>query len=434
MATIKPFIRTSVKNKKAKIRFRLSDGTDVQIFFISEMEIDPLHFDSKKGCIKDRIIVDEEYRYKVNTYIANIKDIISQIYNKRKSTDIVSSEWLTEKVNDQLYCKEEEVVKLDFTTLFEMFLSQSQVCRSRLRHYKSTLRLLDRFTSYMKLKNTSFELNLLTIEADVWYNFINYTQNEGDLISKSRRVFNDDDIKSNRSYNTTMSIWKRVKAFLNWAILNKYSANVSHKMVKVKTEVYSTPYYITIEERNMIYNFDFSSNKRLEIQRDIFIFHCLIGCRVGDLVKLKKNSIINGSVEYVANKTIKESARIIRVPLNETALSIIQKYSEYAGDILLPFITPQKYNDAIKEIFNTVELKRLVTVIDGVTGRENKVPINTVASSHMARRTFVGNLYKKVKDPNLIGSLSGHCEGSKAFARYREIDEDIKKELISMLD
>lgn len=52
----------------------------------------------------------------------------------------------------------------------------------------------------------------------------------------------------------------------------------------------------------------------------------------------------------------------------------------------------------------------------------------------MARRTFIGNLYKKVKDPNLIGSLSGHVEGSKAFARYRDIDEDIRREVVSLLE
>ena len=59
---------------------------------------------------------------------------------------------------------------------------------------------------------------------------------------------------------------------------------------------------------------------------------------------------------------------------------------------------------------------------------------NEIASSHLARRTFIGNLYKKVKDPNLVGSLSGHKEGSKAFARYRDIDEDMKKELVDLLD
>ena len=52
----------------------------------------------------------------------------------------------------------------------------------------------------------------------------------------------------------------------------------------------------------------------------------------------------------------------------------------------------------------------------------------------MARRSFVGNLYKKVKDPNLIGKLSGHKEGSKAFARYREIDEETSQETVNLLE
>jgi hypothetical protein len=52
----------------------------------------------------------------------------------------------------------------------------------------------------------------------------------------------------------------------------------------------------------------------------------------------------------------------------------------------------------------------------------------------MAKRSFIGNIYKKVKDPNLVGALSGHKEGSKAFARYRAIDDDMKKELINLLD
>ena len=89
---------------------------------------------------------------------------------------------------------------------------------------------------------------------------------------------------------------------------------------------------------------------------------------------------------------------------------------------------------AIKKIFTVCGVDRLVTILNPTTGEEEKRPINEIASSHLARRTFIGNLYKKVKDPNLVGSLSGHKEGSKAFARYRDIDEDMKKELVGLLD
>lgn len=77
---------------------------------------------------------------------------------------------------------------------------------------------------------------------------------------------------------------------------------------------------------------------------------------------------------------------------------------------------------------------RVVTIVNPVTKQSEQHPICDVASSHMARRTFIGNLYKKVKDPNLVGKLSGHCEGSKAFARYRDIDDDMIKEMTNLLD
>ena len=30
--------------------------------------------------------------------------------------------------------------------------------------------------------------------------------------------------------------------------------------------------------------------------------------------------------------------------------------------------------------------------------------------------------------------MSGHSEGSRAFARYRKIDDEMKKELVDLLD
>jgi len=43
------------------------------------------------------------------------------------------------------------------------------------------------------------------------------------------------------------------------------------------------------------------------------------------------------------------------------------------------------------------------------------------------KKYAIGNLYKKVQDPNIVASLSGHVEGSRAFSRYREIDKEINQ-------
>lgn len=35
---------------------------------------------------------------------------------------------------------------------------------------------------------------------------------------------------------------------------------------------------------------------------------------------------------------------------------------------------------------------------------------------------------------NIVASMSGHKEGSKAFARYREIDKDIKRDALKVFE
>ena len=147
--------------------------------------------------------------------------------------------------------------------------------------------------------------------------------------------------------------------------------------------------------------------------------------KAGDL---KKRDVINGAVEYIPTKTIKENVRTVVVQLNTIAQEIVDRYAD------LPFESSERYNDNIKLLFEKAGVTYLVTKLDTVTRTELKVPINEIASSHMARRTFIGNIYKLVKDPNLVSALTGHAEGSRAFTRYRTIDIDMKKDLVKILE
>ena len=169
-------------------------------------------------------------------------------------------------------------------------------------------------------------------------------------------------------------------------------------------------------------------------QNQTYFFQSLIGCRIGDYYRMTKQNLINGAIEYIPRKTKEGNPVTVRVPLNDKAKAILEKYKDYDGDSLLPFIYEQKYNESIKEAFKLVGIDRVVTILDPLTNEDVKKPLYEVVSSHMARRTFIGNIYKKVKDPNLVGALSGHKEGSKAFNRYQEIDEEMKKELVTLLD
>lgn len=302
-----------------------------------------------------------------------------------------------------------------------------------------------RYELYMQLSvRKDYKINIDTFSSEDINDFEKFLRSEDSIFKIYPEIYQSSPEKSHRirkksrplpkGDNTIICMLGRFRAFYNWCNSHGITGNRPFLNYSGKTtEKYGTPYYISIEERDILANYDMSNYPKLEEQRDIFIFQCLIGCRVSDLMMMTQDNVINGAIEYVPNKTRRDRPQIVRVPLNKRALSIIEKYKD-CGEKLLPFISKQKYNDAIKKAFTVAGINRIVTILNPTTGKEEKRPINEIASSHLARRTFIGNLYKKVKDPDLVGSLSGHVEGSKAFGRYREIDDKMKMELISLLD
>ncbi len=81
-------------------------------------------------------------------------------------------------------------------------------------------------------------------------------------------------------------------------------------------------------------------------------------------------------------------------------------------------------------MFKAAGIDRTVTVTNPVTGLEEARNLCDIASSHLVRRTFITLLYKTVQNPELIGEMSGHSEGSRAFVRYRRIDDDLLRATI----
>lgn len=169
-------------------------------------------------------------------------------------------------------------------------------------------------------------------------------------------------------------------------------------------------------------------------QRDIFIFQCHTGCRVSDLYGFTKKNIVDGQLVYIARKTKEGNPVTIRVPLTSTAKEILRKHKKDSEERLFKYINKQDYNEHIREVLRICGINRNIVRLNPTTREPETVRICDAASSHMARRTFIGNLYKKVKDQNLISSMTGHGVNSKAFARYREIDDDIKTQTIKLIE
>ncbi len=440
MATVTAFVRTTKKKAdRANVRFRLRDGRDIQLFHKSEIEVNPTLWDDAKQEIKAKVVFDADERLKISTDVADRKNAILRLYNAAADKGALTSEWLETEIDKCLHPEKYDIGERPqtFFEVFTEFLGQRKVSEIRLRAFRVDFRALKRFEMYEQLVGkVSFQLSLDTITPDILRDFEEFLRNEYLFAEKYPSIYEavpESRTPQPRGQNTINGILIRIRTFFIWAVDSGKTANNPFRKFKIEECVYGTPFYISIDERNRLYQTNLTRHPHLAVQRDIFVFQCLIGCRVGDLYKMTRANIINGAIEYIPRKTKDGRPVTVRVPLNSIAKEILAKYSDTGGR-LLPYISEQKYNIAIKRIFLAARLSRPVTIINPTT-REPKIrPLNEIASSHLARRCFVGNLYKQVKDPNLVGALSGHKEGSQAFARYREIDEQMKTELVKMLE
>jgi integrase len=320
--------------------------------------------------------------------------------------------------------------KSEFFTMFDKYATISKFSAERKRLVKSIKNQWERFEAKRGITIT-FE----TVTLDLLRDFENYLANESTKSKANNKP--EEQIKSPKGRNTIHKIMALNRAFWKFAKIEfkQQGKNIHSPFGEdgymVPEESYGDPIYITKEERNILYNAKLDS-ERLQRVRDIFVFQCLIGARVGDLCQLTKANVQDGILTYIARKTKDKKPVAVNVPLSKNALEILSRYDLPDGR-LLPFITDQRYNTYLKDLFRKVEINRTVTRLNPTTSEPEQVKICDIISSHMARRAFIGNLYGKV-DSGIIGSMSGHIKGSKAFTRYYGVSAELQKQAIDLID
>lgn len=419
--------------------------------------------------ISKRIETPEvKYHREQEAKINKLKEVIAIKYDEADK-DNINGDWFKEIVDRFNHPEKYITAKAQgqsFYELGEQYIKKRDLAESHARVFRVLFRAVARYEGFIRATDAtrkSFSFDIDTITKDDIEDFSDYLRNEKSLSEEYPSIFEkllDEypvgvrkgrDKLEERGENTIIKMRTRLKSLFMFFYDEGKTSNRPFDGVTIGTAKVGTPYYITIEERNKIAEADLQASwetmdddfkkkckmpiKTLISCRDIFVFQCLIGCRVGDLLNLTERHIHDGILVYTPHKT-KDGADAMqaRVPLHPKAIALIEQYKGAdAKGRLFPFITAQKYNDAIKAIFTMAGVTRDVEVRNPKTGENEIRPINEIASSHLARRTFVGNAYFKVHDPNLIGKMSGHVEGSKAFKRYRKIEDETLKEVIDLI-
>lgn len=382
--------------------------------------------------------------------------------------DAIDSNWLRNTIDrfnhpDKFISQAEKDAAKSIYELGDQFIQHEDYSISVIKHFKGVLRNMARYEAFVRImdkKPNENVWNIASIDRERIEDFRNYLRNEHQLQNEHKAIFKRllEDYPSEinvihkspkinkRGEITINKMLKLMRRLFKWMISSGITSNNPFDQIKIESERYHfDPVCLTTDERDAIANYDLSDHPALEAQRDIFIFQCLVGCRVSDLIRLNESNVLSSRdadgneikvLEYTPIKTKKETSAKPRIPLNQSALSLIAKYKgiDRKGR-LFPFISDQKYNIAIKAFMKEMFEK------DGILGRmvimsdeSDPKPLYQAAASHLARRTFVNTAYQIERDPAIVCKMSGHKEDSKSFARYRKISDQTTAITTSMME
>lgn len=438
------FIRkTAAKNNVtdlAKVYFRVRDTGGVDIKAASELSINPNHWSAEKQGYKPRIaLVSDEKRMAFDKAIQEITHLVTKEYHRG-----VDGAWLQNLIEEYHHPdinsrggNKSEVYSLTYQ--IQQYIDETPLAQDSRDHHLGNIDKISRYERFQHevMHRRGFRLCVDSITPEDLRDFKTWLQEEylyGEKYPLFYKDIHPTKYSQVRSENSISGYFQRIRTVQKWCVKKGLTRNNPFDRFQLAPPMYADPFYLTLEERDRVYHADLSAlHPANSVYRDIFMFHCLIGCRVSDLSRLTKANIVDGFVEYIPQKTKGVHANTVRVPLNQKALAILERYKDIENS-LLPTFCQFTYNMKIKRILKYVGIDRLVMTLDPKTRKEVMRPLYEVASTHTARKTFIGNLYKQVKDPNLIASMSGHVEGSRAFVRYRNVDDEMKKELVNLLD
>jgi len=404
MATVKAFIRTISKKEYVNVRFRLTDGRNLQLFHKSEIKVDPSHFDVKAEKIKTKVLFNPAKRKDFDKSISDRKNLIEEIYISETDKNKLSSVWLEQAIDKQLH--QEKYINDDikhpstFIKYIAYFIDKAPLRRDKttgrllannnIQKYKATEKHLINFAKQENKEDYLFS----EINIDFYHRFVLYLQ------------------KLNFTQNTVGKQIRVLKTMLNDAS----DINIDMKDFKVFTEEVDNV-YLNEEELQRIKDLDLSNSPHLDRVRDSFLILCWTGCRYSDLDKLNEDNIENGYFTFRQQKTNTK----VTIPLHTVVDEIFKKYNYQMPEP----ITNQRFNEYIKDVAEIAEFNSKVAITRTVGGKlkTENIKKSKLISSHTGRRSFCTNMYKQGLPTIMIMSISGH-KSEKNFLKYIKIRQD----------
>lgn len=333
---------------ESEINMRLYVSRDIRLRVGSGIWIDRKRW-GKKNDINIPLIQGEERDMLLDkrTKLKTLTDYLENIINTSENKNMIDRPFIEKQIKKfhRPARKSATPAEASFFDVMEKYVTTHKLSEPRRKNFRVVIRSLHRFELFrQKEGHKGFKMVFADLNSELLRQVEGFLLNEKKVFLKYPEIYDqfpystkmalktpkrerppiiDEEgnkvlkgIPKPRGQNSVADMFKRFRAFIIWAIDNGYTANNPFKHFTIGEVVYGTPIYISNEERNKLLGMDMSADRELETQRDIFVFQCLVGCRVSDLYKMTYRNIINDAVEYIPRKTKEDRPITVRVPLN----------------------------------------------------------------------------------------------------------------------
>lgn len=363
-----------------------------------------------KSNIKDKDLINDK-----------LKKLTASVEDKWRSDFLNQNEISNKWLQDVVFAffgksSENEMYKIYFSDWVDKFISESNkrlfkgkpISNSSIKQYKATLNKIIAFeTANQKIRFQNIDLNF-------YRNFLFYCRNT--------ELLSENSIGGHIKY---IKMWCKIIDIEGLPINQQYRSSEFSALSGITKDI-----YLTNNEINILFNHDFSHNKRLENTRDNFIIGLHTGLRISDFLRLQKTDIQNNYINITTEKT----NHTVVIPMHEQVKSILLKH----GGEFPPTISDPKFNLYIKEVCKIVGFKELIEGAKMITKKDDKTfcddpdskknitrkkfdsfPKHELVTSHICRRSFASNLYGKL-DNMTIMAITGHKTEAQ-FLKYIKI-------------
>ena len=422
------------KKKEIKVYYRLRDGRSVQLCHRTDIlaNVADLEKLNPDGTRKDRVKnVNVELSEKLKSEFAIMTKAYALMKSKRKDMTSAVFEheigWLKDPV------EQDREGKPSIVTRFRQYADDAlRGCILGDARHKHILVVADKLERFLIIKGFS-RITAQEFNETYLMEFRNFLFDEYLFIEKYpavyKKVSDRNKPRERLSMNTVASQLKMFQTFFN-ELENTDEIHKSpfRKMGRERRKtimktLYDAPYFLRKEELLRIIETEVPAS--LADTKDAFLVQCAFGCRISDFQKMDLETIAVSEegipyIHYIPQKTVdlQIDNTEVQTPVVRFAFDIIKR-TGFSFPVIRNVYGKSGYNVSIKSLLNVCGIDRKVAQFNEKTKRNDYVPLSSVGSSKLARKTHV-DLMNKVQINQYVAGL--HKEGSNAVNRYMALE------------